>query len=88
MGLQVGHGVRPSAIVKNFTQGSMQATGNPLDFAIDGEELLCECPRPERRLLYTRDGSAVSIDGEEANLVTSAGYFVQVEGADTGLAAI
>jgi flagellar basal-body rod protein FlgG len=85
VGLQVGHGVRPSAIVKNFTQGSMQATGNPLDFAIDGDGFFVVRDQNDN-LFYTRDGSfKLSIDGEEASLVTSAGYFVQVEGADAEL---
>ena len=85
VGLQVGHGVRPSAIVKNFTQGSMQATGNPLDFAIDGEGFFVVRDQNDN-LYYTRDGSfKLSIDGEEASLVTSDGYFVQVEGADAEL---
>ena len=85
VGLQVGHGVRPSAIVKNFTQGSMQATGNPLDFAIDGDGFFVVRDQNDN-LFYTRDGSfKLSIDGEEASLVTSAGYFVQVESADAEL---
>ena len=85
VGLQVGHGVRPSAIVKNFSQGSMQSTGNPLDFAIDGEGFFVVRDQNDN-LFYTRDGSfKLSIDGEEAALVTSDGYFVQVDGADAEL---
>jgi flagellar basal-body rod protein FlgG len=85
VGLQVGHGVRPSAIVKNFGQGSMQSTGNPMDFAIDGEGFFVVRDQNDN-LYYTRDGSfKLSIDGEEARLVTSGGHFVQVEGSDAEL---
>ncbi len=85
VGLQVGHGVRPSAIVKNFTQGSMQPTGNPMDFAIDGEGFFVVRDQNDN-LFYTRDGSfKLSIDGEEASMVTSDGHFLQVEGADAEL---
>ncbi|MGI6704555.1 MAG: flagellar basal-body rod protein FlgG [Clostridia bacterium] len=85
VGLQVGHGVRPSAIVKNFTQGSMQSTGNPLDFAIDGEGFFVVRDQNDNEY-YTRDGSfKLSIDGEEATMVTSSGYVLQVEGGDAEL---
>lgn len=85
--LQVGHGVRPSAVVKNFSQGSMQQTGNPLDLAIDGEGFFVVRDQNDR-LFYTRDGSfKLSIDGEEACIVTADGYFLQVEGGDAELGA-
>ena len=38
-GIEVGLGTRVSSTQTNHTQGSMQATGNPLDFAIEGLEL-------------------------------------------------
>lgn len=85
VGLQVGHGVRPSAILKNFAQGSMQPTGNPLDFAIDGEGFFTVRDQNDN-LYYTRDGSfKLSIDGEEAFMVTSEGYVLQIEGGDAEL---
>ncbi len=34
--LQIGHGSRPVATQKSFTQGNSIPTGNPLDMAIDG----------------------------------------------------
>lgn len=85
VGLQVGHGVKPSAIVKNFAQGSMQPTDNPLDLAIDGEGFFVVRDQNDN-MYYTRDGSfKLSIDGEEATMVTSGGYVLQVEGGDAEL---
>ena len=37
VGLDVGYGVKPSATQRSFTQGTLQASGNPLDLSIDGE---------------------------------------------------
>jgi flagellar basal-body rod protein FlgG len=70
-GIQVGHGVRPAATQKVFTQGSLQNTGNVTDLAIEGEGFF-------RVLLYdgtygyTRDG-AFKIDSN-GQLVNSNGY--------------
>ena len=70
-GIQVGHGVRPAATQKIFTQGPLQNTGNVTDLAIEGEGFF-------RVLLYdgtygyTRDGS-FKIDSE-GQLVSSNGY--------------
>ncbi len=75
-GIQVGHGVRPAATQKIFTQGSLQNTGNVSDVAIEGEGFF-------RALLYdgtygyTRDG-AFKIDSD-GQLVTSNGYRVMPE---------
>lgn len=35
--MQVGHGVRPVAMVKTFTQGNLEQTYNTFDMAIDGK---------------------------------------------------
>jgi flagellar basal-body rod protein FlgG len=70
-GIQVGHGVKPAATQKIFTQGSLQNTGNVSDIAIEGEGFF-------RVLLYdgsygyTRDGS-FKIDSN-GQFVTSNGY--------------
>ena len=37
VGIQVGMGVRPTAVHKFFSQGDFQNTGNALDIAIEGE---------------------------------------------------
>lgn len=36
-GLQIGNGVRAVSTTKNFAQGSLEQTGNPLDLAIQGD---------------------------------------------------
>jgi len=70
-GIQVGHGVRPAATQKLFTQGSLQSTGNVTDLAIEGEGFF-------RVLMfdgsygYTRDGS-FKLDAN-GQLVNSNGY--------------
>jgi flagellar basal-body rod protein FlgG len=75
-GIQVGHGVRPAATQKIYTQGSLQSTENVSDIAIQGEGFF-------RVLLYdgtygyTRDG-AFKIDAN-GQLVTSNGYRVLPE---------
>jgi flagellar basal-body rod protein FlgG len=73
VGVQVGHGVKVAATQKIFTQGSLQATQNVSDIAIEGEGFF-------RVLLYdgtygyTRDG-AFKIDSN-GQLVSSNGYRV------------
>ena len=75
--LQVGHGVRVAATTKFFTQGNMDATGNPYDLAIDGTGFF-KVLSPNGEEMYTKDGSfKISVDGENMKLVTSDGYFVQ-----------
>lgn len=74
--IQVGHGVRVSATSRDMTQGSAQATENPLDVAIDGDGFFeVQLPNGERR--YTRDGSfKLSVNGTTSDLVTSDGYYI------------
>lgn len=70
-GIQVGHGVRPAAISKLFTQGNMIQTGNTLDMVIEGEGFF-RVTLPDGRTAYTRDGSfKVSATGA---VVTADGY--------------
>ncbi len=54
--LQIGHGARPVATIRNFTQGPIQETGNPLDMAINGEGFF-QIELPDGNIAYTRDGS-------------------------------
>ena len=72
-GLQVGLGVKVAASVRNFTQGSLQQTGNPLDVAVKGNGFF-QIQMPDGTTAYTRDG-ALQLDHAGA-LVTSAGYAV------------
>jgi flagellar basal-body rod protein FlgG len=79
--LQVGHGVRPIAVSRIMTMGSLQRTDNPQDFAIEGEGYFAV--RRGDETLYTRDGSfKLSPMDEGLMLVTSDGY--PVLGTDDG----
>jgi flagellar basal-body rod protein FlgG len=72
--IQVGNGSIPIATVKNFLQGDLQQSTNPLDVAIHGDGFF-QVRRPDGTLAYTRDGSfKISADGM---LVTSSGYSVE-----------
>jgi flagellar basal-body rod protein FlgG len=73
-GLNLGTGVRIVATEKDFQEGSLQQTGNPLDLAISGRGFF-QVLMPDGTLAYTRDGS-FKIDAQ-GNLVTTSGYAVQ-----------
>jgi flagellar basal-body rod protein FlgG len=73
-GLQVGLGVRAAATTRNFTQGTLQQTGNNFDIAIKGQGFF-QVQLPDGTTGYTRDG-AFQVDANGA-LVTNAGYAVQ-----------
>ena len=53
---QVGLGVRFIGNATNQSQGPLQASGNPLDVAINGEGYFA-VERPDGTVAYTRDGS-------------------------------
>ena len=55
-GLQVGLGVRTVATSRNFTQGSLQQSGNNLDVAIQGNGFF-QITMPDGTINYTRDGA-------------------------------
>ncbi|MBK5946564.1 flagellar basal-body rod protein FlgG [Rhodobacter veldkampii DSM 11550] len=70
-GVQLGLGVRPSAVTVNLAQGSLSASGGDLDLAIDGIGYI-EVTLPSGISAYTRDGALKrSPDGL---IVTSDGY--------------
>lgn len=70
-GVQMGLGVRPSAVSVHLQQGSLSATQSDLDVAIDGKGYL-EITLPSGQPAYTRDGSLKrSADGL---IVTNDGY--------------
>ncbi len=72
-GVQIGLGVRPSAVSMNVQQGSLGATGGDLDVAIEGNGYF-EVTLPSGLSAYTRDGALKrSADGL---IVTSDGYGV------------
>lgn len=54
--LQVGHGSRAVATIRNFMQGSVAETGNALDLAISGSGFF-QVEMPDGNVVYTRDGN-------------------------------
>ncbi|MFT2788130.1 flagellar basal-body rod protein FlgG, partial [Helicobacter pylori] len=72
-GMEVGLGVRPSAITKMFSQGSPKETENNLDVAITGKGFF-QVQLPDGTTAYTRSGN-FKLD-EQGNLVTSDGYLL------------
>jgi len=70
-GIEIGLGVRPTAISKQFTQGNFKETGNSLDMAITGNGFF-QIQLPDGTTAYTRNGSfKLDADG---NVVNSDGY--------------
>jgi flagellar basal-body rod protein FlgG len=66
-GIQVGHGVRPAATQKIFTQGALQATGNTGDLAVEGEGFF-RVLQYDGTYGYTRDGSfKIDSNGQVVN---------------------
>ncbi len=70
-GIQVGLGVKPGAIYRNFSQGSRTQTQNPLDLSIQGNGFF-EVTLPDGSFAYTRDGTFQLNDTGE--IVTVDGY--------------
>ncbi|MFQ5636681.1 MAG: flagellar basal-body rod protein FlgG [bacterium] len=54
--LQVGHGNRAVATIKNFSQGDVVQSGNSLDIALEGEGFF-QIQQPDGMIVYTRDGN-------------------------------
>ena len=73
-GLQVGLGVRPVAMARNFSQGNLQQTGSSLDMAVRGNGFF-QIQLPDGSTGYTRDG-AFQLNSQ-GQLVTNGGYLVQ-----------
>jgi flagellar basal-body rod protein FlgG len=72
--IQIGSGTELVATTKQFSQGDLAQTNNPLDFAISGEGFFM-VRRPDNSLAYTRDGS-FQLD-RNGQLVTSQGYVLE-----------
>lgn len=73
-GIQVGHGTRPVATQRIFSQGEFQQTENPLDLVIEGDGFF-QVLRPDATSAYTRSG-AFKKDGT-GRVMTSDGFFLQ-----------
>jgi flagellar basal-body rod protein FlgG len=55
-GVEIGLGTRVSSTQTNHTQGAMQVTDNPLDFALEGKGFF-RVTDPNGGVLYTRSGN-------------------------------
>jgi len=73
-GIQVGHGTRPVATQRIFSQGDFQQTENPLDLVIEDAGFF-QVLRPDGTTAYTRSG-AFKKDGT-GRIVTSDGFPLQ-----------
>jgi len=75
-GVQLGLGVRPSAVTVNLAQGALSETGGDLDLAIEGGGYF-EVLLPSGQSAFTRDGSFKR--SAEGVIVTSDGFPVAPE---------
>jgi flagellar basal-body rod protein FlgG len=73
-GIDVGLGVRISGVQKNFTEGDLKLTSNPLDLAIQGKGFF-QITLPSGEIGYSRNG-AFKLDSE-GNLVNGNGYLLE-----------
>ncbi|MGA7540793.1 MAG: flagellar basal-body rod protein FlgG [Steroidobacteraceae bacterium] len=73
-GLSIGTGVQVVSTEKEYGQGSLTQTGNPLDVAIQGQGFF-QIQMPDGTLAYSRDGTFQT--NAQGQLVTSSGYVVQ-----------
>ncbi len=71
VGIEVGLGVRPTAVNKIFSEGSLKQTNNQLDIAITGQGFF-ELQLPDGTPVYSRNG-AFKIDNT-GTIVNSDGY--------------
>ncbi|MFQ5718809.1 MAG: flagellar basal-body rod protein FlgG [Acidobacteriota bacterium] len=72
-GIQLGHGVRPAAVKKLFSQGEFKKTDNPLDLIVQGDGFF-QVIQPDGTTAYTRDGALTS--DRDGNLVNSEGFLL------------
>lgn len=72
--IQIGGGTELVAASKQFSQGDINPTSNPLDIAINGEGFFT-IRRPDNTFAYTRDGS-FQVD-KSGQLVTTQGYVLE-----------
>jgi len=70
VGIQVGAGVRPVTVSKEYIQGNLRLTDNALDMAIEGQGFF-QIQRPDGTIMYTRAGSFKQ--DNTGNLVTGDG---------------
>ena len=73
-GMSIGTGVQVVSTEKDYSQGSLTQTGDPLNLAVQGQGFF-QVQMPDGTLAYTRDGSFQT--NAQGQLVTSSGYLVQ-----------
>jgi flagellar basal-body rod protein FlgG len=73
-GLQLGTGVRVVATQKQFTEGNLQVTEQPLDMAIDGRGFF-QILQPDGTIAYTRNGQFQT--NGEGQVVNNEGLFLE-----------
>jgi flagellar basal-body rod protein FlgG len=74
IGLEAGLGSRPVATARNFSEGNLRSTNNPLDLAIEGQGFL-QVTLAGGETGYTRAGN-LHLSGQ-GQLVTADGYSVE-----------
>jgi len=72
--VEIGHGVKLVATNKNFSQGTVVSTNNPLDLMVEGDGFF-QLRMPDGTIKYTRDGS-FKLDADRS-VVTSEGYLLE-----------
>ncbi|MCC2658583.1 MAG: flgG [Panacagrimonas sp.] len=72
-GLTLGTGVRVVATDRQFAQGNLQQTNNPLDLAVNGRGFF-QVTLPDGTTAYTRDGG-FQVDSQ-GQLVTNGGFAI------------
>jgi flagellar basal-body rod protein FlgG len=75
-GIDVGLGVKLAGVQKNFQQGSIKETGNPLDVAISGKGFF-KITTPNGDTAYTRNGEFKL--NSEGSIVNGQGYKLDPE---------
>lgn len=75
-GIDVGLGVRVSGIQKNFSEGDLKLTSNPLDLAIEGKGFF-QITLPNGETAYSRNGT-FKLNSEGA-IVNGSGYLLSPE---------
>lgn len=75
-GVQVGLGVKTSAVFKEFDQGATKITNNPFDIEIEGSGFF-PLQLPNGQIAYTRDGSFKK--GPDGRLQDKNGNILQPE---------
>ncbi len=75
-GIQLGHGTRPSTVLKIFSQGDLEHTKNELDLAIESDGFF-QIAMPNGEIAFTRDGG-FKLDSE-GRIVNADGFALEPE---------